>query len=296
MPTDPRLQALNPTSQVSSTYRTLCRLIVLIWLSFVQPIFLWNDVKGWWWWWWWCKSLMFPRICKWFSKDVLSPPEHCLNVTKILVSALGSSAGYPGAPPPSYGFQSDYSSGRQHYPRQHNGTPGTGGGSFWTGLGTGGALGYLFGSQRLVEGYWQNTYTSHIYEGYHFPDLIALYRYLLFSFSLIWLDWYMFGELRASVWLCSFPNYTSQLWLSIWLSDFIGVPWINKTPNRTVWWLSKGKAHQSTWKGQHGCGWGKRRPFMGQVHFITIALNHSWYQRSHCGCYHGSQMYVSKLV
>ncbi|KAK0140162.1 Store-operated calcium entry-associated regulatory factor [Merluccius polli] len=58
-------------------------------------------------------------------------------------------AGYPGAPPPSYGFQSDYSSGRQYYPRQHNGTPGTGGGSFWTGLGTGGALGYLFGSQRF---------------------------------------------------------------------------------------------------------------------------------------------------
>ena len=92
------------------------------------------------------------------------PPEQCLNRCDKDPSALGSSAGYPGAPPPAYpgdpppaypgapppgyGFQSGYSSGSQHYPRQQRATPGAGGGGFWTGLGTGGALGYLFGSQR----------------------------------------------------------------------------------------------------------------------------------------------------
>ncbi|KAJ3582735.1 hypothetical protein NHX12_000308, partial [Muraenolepis orangiensis] len=81
---------------------------------------------------------------------------------------------YPGAPPPPYGFQSDYSggggSGRRQYPRQHNnnigGMPG-GGANFWTGLGTGGVLGYLFGGQRnRPHGYHSNhssfSASSHI--------------------------------------------------------------------------------------------------------------------------------------
>ncbi|KAM4611840.1 store-operated calcium entry-associated regulatory factor isoform 1-T1 [Polymixia lowei] len=63
----------------------------------------------------------------------------------------GSSSGYPGANP-GYGFHSDYSYGQHH----QGGTarPGTGAG-FWTGLGTGGVLGYLFGNQRNQS----NSYT-----------------------------------------------------------------------------------------------------------------------------------------
>ncbi|XP_059198130.1 store-operated calcium entry-associated regulatory factor [Centropristis striata] len=56
--------------------------------------------------------------------------------------------GNPGANP-GYGFHSDYTHGQQ-YPR-HQAPPGTGtgtGGGFWTGMGTGGLLGYLFGRQR----------------------------------------------------------------------------------------------------------------------------------------------------
>ncbi|XP_008292508.1 store-operated calcium entry-associated regulatory factor [Stegastes partitus] len=51
---------------------------------------------------------------------------------------------YPGANP-GYGFRSDYTH-RQQYPG-YRAAPSTGGG-FWTGLGTGGMLGYLFGRQR----------------------------------------------------------------------------------------------------------------------------------------------------
>lgn len=52
--------------------------------------------------------------------------------------------GYPGASP-NYGFHSDYTHGQQ-YPR---GRPPAGTGlGFWTGMGTGGVLGYLFGRQR----------------------------------------------------------------------------------------------------------------------------------------------------
>uniref|UniRef100_A0A671UZM9 Store-operated calcium entry-associated regulatory factor n=1 Tax=Sparus aurata TaxID=8175 RepID=A0A671UZM9_SPAAU len=50
---------------------------------------------------------------------------------------------YSGANP-GYGFHSDYTHGQQ-YPRGHA-SPGTGS-SFWTGMGTGGVLGYLFGRQ-----------------------------------------------------------------------------------------------------------------------------------------------------
>ncbi|KAK7930068.1 hypothetical protein WMY93_006463 [Mugilogobius chulae] len=60
-----------------------------------------------------------------------------------------TSTGYSGgAANPGYGFHSDYTQGQ--YPNTggrsaHN--TGTGGG-FWTGMGTGGLLGYLFGRQR----------------------------------------------------------------------------------------------------------------------------------------------------
>ena len=53
-------------------------------------------------------------------------------------------SGYSGANP-GYGFHSDYTHGQQ-YPRGQA-SPGTGSG-FWTGMGTGGVLGYLFGRQR----------------------------------------------------------------------------------------------------------------------------------------------------
>ncbi|KAL6109944.1 saraf [Pungitius sinensis] len=52
--------------------------------------------------------------------------------------------GNPGTNP-GYGFHSDYTDGQQ-YPGGHA-SPGTGGG-FWTGIGTGGMLGYLFGRHR----------------------------------------------------------------------------------------------------------------------------------------------------
>ena len=60
---------------------------------------------------------------------------------------------YPGANPgygvnPGYGFHSDHYSNQQHYPGGGCAPTGTGGGGFWTGLGTGGILGYLFGSHR----------------------------------------------------------------------------------------------------------------------------------------------------
>ncbi|XP_029297956.1 store-operated calcium entry-associated regulatory factor isoform X2 [Cottoperca gobio] len=63
----------------------------------------------------------------------------------------GANPGYAGANPgyaganPGYGFHSDYTH-RQQYPGSQA-PPGTGGG-FWTGMGTGGLLGYLFGRQR----------------------------------------------------------------------------------------------------------------------------------------------------
>lgn len=53
------------------------------------------------------------------------------------------------SPNPGYGFHGDNTYGHQ-YGQQYPGgraAPGTGGG-FWTGMGTGGLLGYLFGRQR----------------------------------------------------------------------------------------------------------------------------------------------------
>ncbi|KAF1395660.1 hypothetical protein PFLUV_G00013920 [Perca fluviatilis] len=59
---------------------------------------------------------------------------------------------------PGYGFHSDYTHGQQ-YPRGQV-PPGTGGG-FWTGMGTGGVLGYLFGRQRSQPyNYNQSAYTD----------------------------------------------------------------------------------------------------------------------------------------
>ncbi|XP_044041860.1 store-operated calcium entry-associated regulatory factor isoform X1 [Siniperca chuatsi] len=63
--------------------------------------------------------------------------------------------GYPGANP-GYGFHSDYTHGQQ-YPGGRA-APGTGGG-FWTGMGTGGVLGYLFGRQRSQP--YNYTYSSY---------------------------------------------------------------------------------------------------------------------------------------
>ncbi|XP_056266059.1 store-operated calcium entry-associated regulatory factor [Pseudoliparis swirei] len=53
--------------------------------------------------------------------------------------------GNPGGVNPGYGFHSDYTHRQQYSGGQA--PPGTGGG-FWTGMGTGGMLGYLFGRQR----------------------------------------------------------------------------------------------------------------------------------------------------
>ncbi|KAK9540276.1 hypothetical protein VZT92_002738 [Zoarces viviparus] len=69
--------------------------------------------------------------------------------------------GNPGANPganPGYGFHSDYTQ-RQQYPGGQA-PPSTGGG-FWTGMGTGGVLGYLFGRQRSQPyNYDHSTYSS----------------------------------------------------------------------------------------------------------------------------------------
>lgn len=73
----------------------------------------------------------------------------------------GQSSGYPGASAfpganPGYGFRSDYNNQHQ-YPGGRT-APGTGtGGGFWTGMGTGGVLGYLFGSQRRQPPTYTNT-------------------------------------------------------------------------------------------------------------------------------------------
>lgn len=65
--------------------------------------------------------------------------------------------GFSGANP-GYGFRSDYTYGQQ-YPRG-GAAPGTGGG-FWTGMGTGGVLGYLFGRQRnQPNNYNYSSYTD----------------------------------------------------------------------------------------------------------------------------------------
>ncbi|XP_030274406.1 store-operated calcium entry-associated regulatory factor [Sparus aurata] len=69
--------------------------------------------------------------------------------------------GYSGANP-GYGFHSDYTHGQQ-YPRGHA-SPGTGS-SFWTGMGTGGVLGYLFGRQRSQS----NNYNDSSYSGSRAP-------------------------------------------------------------------------------------------------------------------------------
>ncbi|XP_026214503.1 store-operated calcium entry-associated regulatory factor [Anabas testudineus] len=65
-------------------------------------------------------------------------------------------------PSPGYGFHSDYTYGQQHGQQYQGGraSPGTGGG-FWTGMGTGGVLGYLFGRQRnQPHSYNSSTYTD----------------------------------------------------------------------------------------------------------------------------------------
>lgn len=69
-----------------------------------------------------------------------------------------TSTGYPGANP-GYGFHSDYTQGQYPYTGgRSNHNTGAGGGGFWTGMGTGGLLGYLFGRQRTHHGYGHNYY------------------------------------------------------------------------------------------------------------------------------------------
>ncbi|KAM6976917.1 store-operated calcium entry-associated regulatory factor [Aplochiton taeniatus] len=81
-----------------------------------------------------------------FKPDFTGAYEKAMTIEEI---HIWQSSGYPGASSypganPNYGFHSEYN-GHQ-YPGGRA-TPGTGGG-FWTGMGTGGVLGYLFGSQR----------------------------------------------------------------------------------------------------------------------------------------------------
>uniref|UniRef100_A0A4W5L9F6 Store-operated calcium entry-associated regulatory factor n=1 Tax=Hucho hucho TaxID=62062 RepID=A0A4W5L9F6_9TELE len=70
----------------------------------------------------------------------------------------GSAGGYTGSAGyganPGYGFRSDYSGQQQQHFAGARAARGTGNG-FWTGMGTGGVLGYLFGSQRS-----QTPYTN----------------------------------------------------------------------------------------------------------------------------------------
>lgn len=77
----------------------------------------------------------------------------CSYPAENLGSVLVLCSGYPGANP-GYGFHSDYTQGQQ-YPGGRA-APSTGGG-FWTGMGTGGLLGYLFGRQRLVKRWRKKT-------------------------------------------------------------------------------------------------------------------------------------------
>ncbi|XP_033830665.1 store-operated calcium entry-associated regulatory factor [Periophthalmus magnuspinnatus] len=71
-----------------------------------------------------------------------------------------TSTGYPEANP-GYGFHSDYTQGQYPYTggRSTRNT-GPGGGGFWTGMGTGGLLGYMFGRQRS-QPYQTHGYYSH---------------------------------------------------------------------------------------------------------------------------------------
>ncbi|KAJ8373340.1 hypothetical protein AAFF_G00265840 [Aldrovandia affinis] len=65
----------------------------------------------------------------------------------------GSGAGYPGAGSAGYpGASSDYGFRSQSAGPQPTRNSASTGGGFWTGMGTGGLLGYLFGSQRRQPG------------------------------------------------------------------------------------------------------------------------------------------------
>ncbi|XP_038837678.1 store-operated calcium entry-associated regulatory factor-like [Salvelinus namaycush] len=89
----------------------------------------------------------------------------------------GSSSGYPGASGfpgsaggyagsagyganPGYGFRSGYSGQQQQQHFAGARAAGGTGNSFWTGMGTGGVLGYLFGSQRSQTPY-TNTHSNY---------------------------------------------------------------------------------------------------------------------------------------
>ncbi|XP_047435080.1 store-operated calcium entry-associated regulatory factor [Mugil cephalus] len=77
--------------------------------------------------------------------------------------------GYPGTNQ-DYGFHSDYTH-RQRHPGGWTApnTGGTGGG-FWTGMGTGGVLGYLFGRQRNQPNNYPGFYDSRPHRDYSSPS------------------------------------------------------------------------------------------------------------------------------
>lgn len=74
------------------------------------------------------------------GKDFVTMLRHLGSVAAVFSGSAGSN--------PDYGFHTDYTQDQQ-YPggRAANNT----GGGFWTGMGTGGLLGYMFGRQRLAQ-------------------------------------------------------------------------------------------------------------------------------------------------
>ncbi|KAJ8000967.1 hypothetical protein DPEC_G00185880 [Dallia pectoralis] len=100
------------------------------------------------------------------------PPGFKPDFTGSSAGYPGSSSGFPGSAGahagsagyganPGYGFRNDYSGHQSHFAGASPRT--SGGNGFWTGMGTGGVLGYLFGSQRNRTPYsntFSNPYTN----------------------------------------------------------------------------------------------------------------------------------------